>query len=129
MTPSEAYFLLKNNILKEDINLLEKIILNDDFYTYQYSLNVIKGPWKEGENIITSNPKRSYLYSLNVIKGPWKEGEKIISEDPFYSIQYAVNVLNNYFEQSHSKIFYSTYKDTYIHFLNSINYDYSEWMI
>lgn len=110
MTPFEAYFeiVTKQNkrISKKKISKLEKIISTDSQYSYFYILNVIKGPWEEGEDIISKHPYWSYKYARDIIKKP--------------------------FEKCHYIIFYSSCKNLYIKFLKTINYDLnniSEWLI
>ena len=60
------------------------------------------------------------------------ELEKIISTDSYYSYRYAYIIIGGPFEKCHSIIFNSDYKNDYIIFLKSINYDLnkiSEWLI
>ena len=64
------------------------------------------------------------------------ELENIIAIDPFYSYWYAFYVIKGPFLLCHPIIFNSEYKDGYINFLKSINYDfkeiyeqYGEWLI
>lgn len=40
-----------------------------------------------------TDPQQAYNYALNVIKGPWREGEAVIATDPNWSHQYVKNVL------------------------------------
>ena len=86
----------------------------------------------ELEEIIATNSYCSYFYARNIIKGPWKRGEEAINKHPEYSFWYALYVIKQPFEKCHSHIFNSQYKDKYIKFLKSINYDMgkiSEWLI
>ena len=127
MTPQEAYY----KSLKEETRIpeLEEVINKDSMYSYSYCLNVIRGPWESGENIISKDPKNSYFYARDIIKGVWERGEEAISKDPQWSYHYAHDIIKGPFEKSHPIIFNSGWKNDYIRFLKSINYDYSEWLI
>lgn len=130
MTPEEVYFkcLNKNKRILE----LEEIITTDPEYSYLYARYVIKGPFQLGEEVIASNIYYSYWYSNDVLKGQFSLGEKIISNDPGTSFHYAKFVIKKPFYLGHFTIFNSSFKDDYINFLKSINYDMtqiSEWML
>jgi len=156
MTPKEAYFRCLHENCR--ISKLENVIALDPDYSYLYALNLIKDRWEEGEKIIATDPPCSYIYARDVIKGTFEDGEKSISSDPYYSYLYAHDVLKGRFiegEKSiathsefsycyarhvlkcpfdlcHPIIFNSKYKELYIKFLKSINYDlsqYGEWLI
>jgi hypothetical protein len=88
------------------------------------------------ENVIATDPYYSYLYARDVIKGRSEEFEKSIAIDPKYSYWYALDIIKSPFELCHHIIFNSEYKELYINFLKSINYDlneieeqYGEWLI
>jgi hypothetical protein len=84
------------------------------------------------ESIIANDPYYSYLYARDVIKGRWEGGEKSIATDSECCYRYAIDALKGPFRQGHPEIFNSEYKQIYIKFLKSINYDLnkiSEWMI
>jgi hypothetical protein len=86
----------------------------------------------ELEKLIATDPNYSYLYAVNIIKEPWEKGEKSISKDPYCSYLYTLYVIKRPFEKSHPLIFNSEYKDEYLNFLKSFNYDMnkiSEWML
>ena len=94
--------------------------------------------WNEGkrivelEDIISTDSYNSYRYALYIIKGPWEPGEKSILKTCLWSFNYACYVIKGPFEKSHSFIFNSKFRDNYIDFLKSINYDLnkiSEWLI
>ena len=156
MTPQEAYLKCKNKKIR--IPELESVIANDPDYSYLYSRDVIKGKWEggeksiatrpecsywyasyiikekweEGEKSISTDSECSYLYAYNIIKDRWEDGEKSIATDSEWSYLYARDVLKGNFELCHHIIFNSKYKDEYVNFLKSINYDLnkiSEWMI
>jgi hypothetical protein len=58
--------------------------------------------------------------------------EKKISEDAEISYFYARDVVKNVFPISHGTIFYCDWKEKYLLFLNSINFDFEnikEWLI
>jgi hypothetical protein len=101
MTPQEAY--LKCLAEKKRIPTLEQIITTNSYYSYMYAENVIKGRFEEGETTIANDSTYSYLYARSVIKKP--------------------------FHLCHPEIFNSKYKNHYIEFLKSINYDISEWLL
>jgi len=130
MTPKEAYLKCynENRIILE----LESIIALDSEWSYYYARNIIYGRWEEGEKSISTDSKHSYYYALDLIEGKWEKGEKAISTDPLYSYWYAHNVIKSHFDLCHPIIFNSHYKNEYIDFLKSINYDLSEigeWLI
>ena len=86
----------------------------------------------ELEGIISSDPKYSYFYALNIIGGPWKQGEDSISSDLEWSYDYIHYIIEGPFEKCHPFIFDSEYKENYIHFLKRKKYDMdkiSEWLI
>ena len=130
MTSQEAYekcFRENKRILE-----LEELIATDPEYSYLYASEVIKIPFQLGEEVIASNIYYSYWYSSHVLKGRFSLGEKIISTDPGTSLHYAKFVIKKPFHLGHSTIFNSYFKNDYIDFLKSINYDMieiSEWLI
>ena len=104
MTPKEAYIKCYNE--NRRIPELENIIATDSYYSYRYASDVIKGRWESCEKNIATHSEYSYYYAHYVIKGP--------------------------FNLCHPIIFSSIYKNDYIIFLKSINYDLnkiSEWLI
>ena len=130
MTSHEAYrkcFDEKRRILE-----LEKFIIKDSVLSINYVSKIIKGPWEEGEEVISKHAQSSYFYASQILKKPWKKGEKSISNVAFYSYWYAHDILNGPFSLGHPTIFNSNFKDDYVKFLKSINYDLSEigeWLI
>jgi hypothetical protein len=130
MSPLLAYLKCKNQ--KKRIPELEDVIVTDPFCSYCYTRDVIKGIWEKGEKIISTDSKSSYWYAKDVLKGRFIEGEKIITTNPHYSYWYAKNIINHPFLLCHPIIFNSEWKNKYIDFLKSINYDLSEiseWLI
>jgi hypothetical protein len=130
MTPQEAYLKCENE--NRRISELESVIVNDPYYSYRYARDVIKGRWEEGEKVIISDLNSSYFYACDVVKGKWEEAEKIIATDLESSYWYARHVLKSTFELCHPIIFNSEYRDRYVNFLKSINYDLNkigEWLI
>ena len=104
MTPHEAYRKCKNQ--KKRIPELEDFIATDKICSYRYARDIIKRRWKHGEKNIVNDPEWSYRYARDVIEGPFYLG--------------------------HAVIFNSFWKDKYINFLKSINYDLSEiseWLL
>jgi len=89
-------------------------------------------PTPELEDLIAKDPQFSYLYSSEVIKGPWKKGEEIISQHPWYSYLYITNITSQPLPSCHPYIFNSMWKNYYITFLKEIGYDLNEineWLI
>jgi len=130
MSPAEAYN--KCFIEKKRIPELEGIISTDPEYSYYYAYRIIKGRFESGEKIIITDYSYAYYYALNVMKGRFREGEKNIATHPECSYWYAHDVLKSPFHLCHHNIFNSEYKELYINFLKSINYDtneISEWLI
>ena len=130
MTTKEAFeeCLIK----KERIIDLEKIISKDPYWSNLYARDIINGPFELGEEAIASSIYYSYWYSNDVLKGQFSLGEKIISNDPGTSFHYAKFVIKKPFYLGHFTIFNSSFKDDYINFLKSINYDMtkiSEWLL
>jgi lambda repressor-like predicted transcriptional regulator len=129
MSPQEAYLKCYNE--NRRILELEKFIISDSGFCVDYVRNIIKEPWKEGEEIISKHAQSSLLYASEIIKGKWEKGEKIISTVAFYSYHYSY-LINESFPLGHTVIFNSYFKNDYINFLKSINYDLSEiseWLI
>jgi hypothetical protein len=86
----------------------------------------------ELEYIIAKEASYAYLYAFRVIRNRFYIGEKKISEDAEISYFYARDVVKNVFPISHGTIFYSDWKEKYLLFLNSINFDFEnikEWLI
>jgi hypothetical protein len=48
----------------------EPLFMRQAFWSYLYSLNIIKGRWKEAEPIIITNPYYAWKYAKKVLK--WK---------------------------------------------------------
>jgi len=87
---------------------------------------------KELEGIISINPYYSFLYACHIIKGRFEGGEKSIATDVEYSYNYARYIIEEEFPLCHYIIFNSKWRDKYIDFLKSINYDLNEigeWLI
>jgi hypothetical protein len=86
----------------------------------------------ELESIIATDYKYSYWHAQDVINGRFEEGERSIATNPQYSYRYARYIIKEIFPLCHHIIFNSEWKDEYIGFLKSLNYDLSEigeWLI
>ena len=70
MTPEQAYFHCKKHGRNEE---LEKIILADPEFAYNYALDIIKDRWIEAESVIANDSKYSYYYAQDIIKGKLPE--------------------------------------------------------
>ena len=70
-----------------------KMELTSPPWAYDYSRNVIKGRWPEGEAVIATAPQWAYYYAIDVIEGPFPEGESTIATDPWSAYAYAADVL------------------------------------
>ena len=84
------------------------------------------------ESIIAIDLEYSYCYARHIIKGRFIEGERRITNDPIYSYCYARDIIKDAFPLCHDRIFNSEYRDLYLEFLKSINYDLNEideWLI
>jgi hypothetical protein len=130
MTPKEAFEKCKKE--NKRIIELEDLISADLDYSYRYAREIIKGRFEKGEDNFSKNSEWSYLYARDVIKGPFEKGEDAISKKPSLSYSYASNIIKGPFEKCHPFILNSDYKNDYIDFLKSINYDLnkiSEWLI
>ena len=92
----------------------------------------IKNRDPELEKLIIESHQLCFEYAKDVLRGSFREGEEMISTSGFHSYMYAKYVLNSAFTLCHSIIFNSEYKEEYIDFLKSINYDLSEtseWLL
>ena len=81
--------------------------------------------------MVNMTPKEAYLKCKNE-KKRIPELESIVATDLYYSYCYARDLIKGPFELCHSIIFNSEYKDRYVNFLKSINYDLNqigEWLI
>jgi len=76
----------------------ETEISKDDWYSYYYAKDVLKGRFEMGEDAISKDARYSYLYAIDVFKGRFKTGEKAISKSASYSCYYAEYVLKGRFE-------------------------------
>ena len=86
----------------------------------------------ELEDVIATDSKYSYYYASDIIKGRWEKGEQSIATNCHYSYWYAINIINCPFHLGHHFIFNSRWKEDYIIFLKSINYDLNEiieWLL
>jgi hypothetical protein len=130
MTPRNAFEKCRDE--NHRIPRLEKIIITDPEYSYRYASDVINGRWEEAEKIILTDAYSSYRYACHIINGRWEEAESSIATNSQYSYLYALYVIHGPFHLCHHFIFNSKWKDDYIDFLKSINYDFneiSEWLI
>lgn len=87
---------------------------------------------KKLQEIIFTDPKWSFYYARYIIGGPWELGEEVISKNPSWSFSYAYEIIKGPFEKCHHIIFNSSWKNVYINFLKSKNYDINkigEWLI
>lgn len=75
------------------------------------------------ELIIAQESMFAYYYAIEMINGRFELGEKTISADAHYSYWYATRAIKAPFSLGHYTIFNSEYKNDYIKFLYSINYD------
>ena len=86
----------------------------------------------ELEGFISIDPYYSFLYACHIIKGRFERGERSIANNAEYSYNYARYLIEKEFPLCHHFIFNSKWRDKYIYFLKSINYDLneiSEWLI
>lgn len=67
MLAFEAYYIAYNSG-KERVIGIEPIILQDVYWIYRYSLNIVKGRWEEAEPILLGNEKWSYHYAKDVLR-------------------------------------------------------------
>ncbi len=74
---------------------LESVIAQDTERAYAYALNVLKGPFPEGEPAIARHLHLAYRYARHVIKRPFPEAELAIAQDPELAFWYARYVLKS----------------------------------
>jgi hypothetical protein len=129
MIPREALAkIIKSN---KRSSRLEKIIAQDPESSFFYASH-LNERFIEGEEAIIISVYHTHHYIEEIVRAPFPKGEKIISTEPFYSYRYAKNILKNVFHLAHPRIFNSSFKNDYINFLKSINYDLNEigeWLI
>jgi hypothetical protein len=91
MTPYEAY--IKAWDVKRRLPELEPIILKDNYFSYSYARDIVKGRWEEAEAKIATTAYIAYSYATRIIKGRWEKGETAIAKDAYYAYYYAKDVL------------------------------------
>jgi len=84
ISPYEAYVICCNYNKRD--KRLEKIIIKDSWYAYNYARNIIKGRWIEAESIIATDSYLAYCYAKDVTEGRLPENmhnAMIIHADDF----------------------------------------------
>jgi hypothetical protein len=76
---------------------LESIIAKDAYYSYQYAIDILEGPFNLGEPAIAKNPYYSFNYAKHILKGEFPLGEPAIAKDAYYSKEYTNVVLKKDF--------------------------------
>jgi hypothetical protein len=76
---------------------LESIIAKDAYYSYQYAIDILEGPFNLGEPAIAKNPYYSFNYAKHILKGEFPLGEPEIAKDAYYSKEYTNVVLKKDF--------------------------------
>ena len=113
--------------------------LSDPKMAFHYALNVLRGPWPEGEAIIATHGFFSYQYALEVlggrflagepaviqdkhiiayakhiIRGRWPEAEKYLLQRPAAAHRYAVEIVQARWQEAEPHIARSPAKDYYL---------------
>ena len=92
--PKWAYEYVSKHGKDED---LEPTIAKDAYYSYQYAIDILEGPFKLGEPEIAKNTHYSYEYAYFVLNGRFELGEKAIAKNAEYSKDYTKNILKKDF--------------------------------
>jgi hypothetical protein len=58
----------------------------------RYAVELVKGPWPEGEWAIMKGPVAAVYYAMHA-KGRWPEAEPSIMRDPLAAVTYAARVI------------------------------------
>ena len=82
----------------------EDEIAKDTKASYDYAVEVLKGPFKKGEATIARNPAYAVNYAADVVKGKFPLGEPLIANDAYWLTQYAVKALKRRFPAGENKI-------------------------
>ena len=126
--PFEAYLeACENGYFKH----LEKIVLNEPFYSYLFALNVpganvslLKGHMgvylKKYHNDVTNNMNILDVYLEARKHGSFKDLENAVLKDPYYSYLFALNVLKVDKEllKKHMEVYLNLYNNDIINKLN-----------
>ena len=113
---------VSKNIIKGRCPQVESVISKDSQYSFRYAMDVLKGPFPDGEEsiacsareslvyakligkrfslgepMIATNLDFSYRYSKDVLNGRFPLGERLFTSDADYAFGYAINVLKSRF--------------------------------
>lgn len=96
----------KIKLTEENKSSIEKELLEskDPLSCYFYSLQYLKGPWKEGEKIISTSPHISIAYTVDVKKDRWIELEKDFKKYPNPALAYSLHILKKPWREAESCI-------------------------
>jgi hypothetical protein len=101
-TPKEAFEITKaSSYVHQDI--LDAIKKSPQ-YTYLYALEVVRGPWKEGEPTLLKNPQFAYQYAYNILGHPWEEAEPYIKDSMPWAQLYAIYILHDRWPEAEKAI-------------------------
>ena len=98
--PKWAYEYVSKHGKDED---LEPTIAKDAYYSYQYAIDILEGPFNLGEPAIAKNTEESYYYAKHILKGEFPLGEPAIAKDMDFSYEYTM-LINRRFELGESAI-------------------------
>ena len=69
-----------------------------------YAVDIVKGPWPEGEPLIAKSRNASYQYANYVLRDRFPAGEKTISRSSTESLKYAKNIIKGRFPEGEDTI-------------------------
>ena len=87
-----------SRILGEATRPPTSLELTDPHWAYDYAMDVIEGPFPEGEAAIATDTRWSYYYARDIIEGPFPKGEAAIATNPEYAYKYALQVIKGRFQ-------------------------------
>jgi hypothetical protein len=96
-SPKLSYDYAKD-VVKGRFPAGEEAIAKDGKYAYVYAQYVLRDRFPEGERYVSKwSPRDALSYAVNLVKGPWPEGEPVIATAADTSLIYARTVLGHRF--------------------------------
>ncbi len=101
MTPDEAYCKIMSGVPATDELLA--LVATGSSASFNYALNYIEDRFPLGEPVIANSGWAS-RYAIEVVKGPWPEGEARIFMNKNHSISYRLFLLSVFGFNEYSKV-------------------------
>lgn len=100
--------LLSGDLNCENVTMAKEILgrhkpkfkinpLSSAEFAYKYAVQVLEGPFPEGEDLIATDAHLAYQYAVSILEGPFPKGESIIAADANYACGYANGILHGRF--------------------------------